>query len=313
MIRQFSLATFAALALAGTASGAGYPARPGHAFRDRSWAPEMVVVPGGTYMMGSTEAETTREKRNPAYAAYEHPQTQVTVPTLAVGKYHVTRGDYARFVKATKRPMPESCNIVSNGKWGIVAGKSFADVGFQQTDRDPVACVVWDDATAYAAWLSQETGHHYRLLHETEWEYAARGGTGTARFWGDSQDDLCAHTNGGDLSFDKILPGEADTNRRCDDHYPFTNPGGKFPPNPFGLYDMIGNLWQWTADCFSEALPIGPQQPDPTCKRRSIRGASWHNYPSALRAANRFWLPTDMRSSSIGFRVVRLPDGGDMQ
>ena len=287
-----------------------FPVAAGKSFRDRGWAPEMVVVPGGSFVMGSTEAETTREGRNPKYAAYEHPQAQVTVATLAVGKFDVTRGDYARFVRETGRPIPAECNIVTNGKWGVVAGKSFKDVGFVQTDRHPVACVVWDDAQAYAAWLSAKTGHHYRLLHETEWEYAARGGTTTTRWWGDGRDDLCAHANGADRSFDTVMPGEADTNRTCDDHYAFTSPVGHFPPNAFGLYDMLGNLWQWSADCFSETLPVdaATASAPATCEHRSIRGGSWHNYPSALRVANRFWLPADMRSSSLGFRVARLPD-----
>ena len=290
------------------AQASEFPAASGHAFRDKPWAPDMVVVPGGTFVMGSTEAETVREGRPPKYAAYEHPQVSVTVPSLAVGKYHVTRGDYARFVRATNRPPPPACMVVTDGKWGAVAGKSFADVGFPQTDRHPVACVGWDDAQAYAAWLSTTTGHRYRLLHEAEWEYAARGGTTTARWWGDDRRGLCDHVNGADKRFDTMIPGEAETNRGCDDGYAATNPVEHFPPNPFGLHDMLGNLWQWTADCFGETLSATPPSDD-GCTRRSIRGGSWHNYPSALRAANRFWLPSDMHSSSLGFRVVRLPDG----
>jgi formylglycine-generating enzyme required for sulfatase activity len=169
------------------------------------------------------------------------------------------------------------------------------------------------DAEAYLQWLSALTGHRYRLLREAEWEHAARAGTSTGRWWGDDRGTLCRHANGADRSYDRFRPGEPAVNRECDDGYVFTNPVDAFPANPFGLHDMLGNLWQWTADCFVEnydAAPADAAQPvlDGDCSRRVIRGGSWHNYPDALRSAARFALPVTMRSSSIGFRVARLPD-----
>ena len=263
--------------------------------------------------MGSSEAETSREGRRAETAAFERPQHSVALSRpLAVGRYLVTRKEYAYFVSATQRPRPPGCNVL-DGKWQSEAGRSFADPGFAQTDLHPALCVDAPDAESYAAWVSHETGHRYRLLHEGEWEYAARGATATTRWWADERTGLCQHSNGADLSFDRAHPGDDKANIACDDGFAHTNPGNAFPPNAFGLYDMIGNAWEWTADCFAPNYANAPGDasvaiPDGDCGRRAIRGGSWHNYPDVLRSAARFWLPPGMRSSSVGFRIVRLAD-----
>ena len=166
------------------------------------------------------------------------------------------------------------------------------------------------DAEAYVAWLTKSTGHEYRLLHEAEWEYAARAGTAESRWGGDDPAALCRFANGADLSYDKARPGEPNTNKTCDDGYVFTNPVNAMPANPWGLHDMLGNLWQWTADCFTPKYSAGPSVATVAiaggdCTQRVVRGGSWHNYPDALRSAARFALPNTLRSSSIGFRVLR--------
>ena len=186
-------------------------------------------------------------------AAYERPQTDVVFRApLAVGKFHVTVGEFDRFIKATKRNVFDGCNVDERGKWSIHANRSYLDPLFAQDEHHPAVCVTWDDAASYAEWLSGETGHRYRLLSEAEWEYAARGGTGTARWWGDEQSDMCRYANGADRSFDRAHPGDPQANLACDDGYAGTNPGAAFPPNPFGLHDMLGNAWQWTGECFRE-------------------------------------------------------------
>ena len=154
--------------------------------------------------------------------------------------------------------------------------------------------------------MTARTGHRYRLLHEAEWEYAARAGTTASRWWGDEHKAICAHANGADQSYDRAYPGDAKSNVSCDDGFVQSSPVDAFPANPFGLHDMIGNVWQWTADCFVADPAASLEGAD--CTRRAIRGGSWHNFPDALRAAARFWLPRDLRSSSVGFRIVRLPD-----
>lgn len=278
---------------------------PGDSFRDFRAAPIMVVLPAGRALLGSTEAETTREGRTPAFALWERPQRAVTFDhSFAVGRYHVTRREFAAFAQATNRPMA-GCVIASGGKWsdGPVAANSYADVGQRQRDDEPALCVNWADANAYAAWLSARSGARYRLLTEAEWEYAARGGTATARWWGDDAASICTRANGGDRAYATAMPADKTANLACTDAFAFTSPVAHFPANPFGLHDMLGNAWQWVADCFT---PVpGAVAPQGECQTRAIRGGSWHNSVSTLRSATRFSLPPTMRSSSLGFRVMR--------
>jgi formylglycine-generating enzyme required for sulfatase activity len=289
----------------------GYPIAVGQSFRDAPFAPEMVVIPAGSYQMGSTEAETTRENRAAGPAASEKPRhLEVIAHPLAIGKYLVTVDEFDRFVKATHRDVFNGCQVNIAGTWGLGDKRSYLDPAFSQTGRNPVVCVTWPDAKAYVDWLSAQTGHRYRLITEREFEYATRAGTTTARWWGDSQADLCQHVNGADQSFDRAYPGDKQSNKSCDDGFAATNPVDHFAPNPFGLYDMTGNAWEWMADCFRANYdPATPTPPDAGCEHRSIRGGSWHNYANVLRSATRFSLPPTMRASSTGFRVARDPDG----
>jgi formylglycine-generating enzyme len=315
------LAVTATVALAGCSAGyalrpwgnSGYPVAVGASFSDQPYAPELVVIPPGSFMMGSTEEETTREGRRADTAAFERPTHMVVLSrALAVGRFLVTRREYGIFVAATNRPAPNGCNVL-DGKWQFEAHRSFADTAYPQTDLDPATCVDLEDTAAYAAWLSRRTGHAYRLLHEAEWEYAARAGTQTSRWWGGDRTEICRHANGADQSYDRTYPGDAHVNTGCDDRFVQSNPTNAFSPNPFGLYDMIGNVWEWIGDCFAPTYAAAPSDASAPitngdCTRRVIRGGSWHNYPDALRSAARFWLPPDMRSSSVGFRLARLPD-----
>ena len=291
------------VALVATSMASSHPA-PRHSFRDGMAYPVMEPIPAGEATLGSNEAETTREGRTPAFAAYEHPQRKVRfVRPFAMGMTHVTRREFATFVGATKRNV-DGCVVTVDGKWseGPLAGYSFVHPGFFQRDDEPAVCISWDDASAYTAWLSQRTGKHYRLPSEDEWEYAVRGGNSTARWWGDDASDICKRVNGGDQSFAKMMPSDKSANTSCSDGYTYTNPVMRFPANPFGLRDTYGNAWQWAADCF--VAVAGTAQPSP-CKARTIRGGSWHNSVSTLRSATRFSLPPAMRSSSLGFRIMR--------
>lgn len=293
---------------ADVAAAFDYPVAPGNTFRDRAWTPELVVIPSGRFTMGSTEEETVREKRPPSLAAYERPQFKVNIDkSFAMGKYHITVSEFDHFVKATTRAVFDGCNVDDRGKWSLQAGRSYRDPLFAQDGRHPAVCVTWDDAVAYTEWLSAETGHRYRLLREAEWEYAARGGTTTARWWSDSQANACAYANGADRSFERANPGDKQANLACDDGFAATNPVDRFPANPFGLHDMLGNAWQWTSECFKERHD-SPEPDENRCERRVIRGGSWHNAINVLRSANRFWLAPKNRSSSIGFRVARDHD-----
>jgi len=169
--------------------------------------------------------------------------------------------------------------------------------------------VSWDDAQAYVAWLSAKTGHVYRLPTEAEWEYAARAGTTTARYFSDNPAEFCRYTNVGDLDYSEQHPGDSGVNRACRDGYAFTSPVGSFPPNRFGLYDMLGNVLNWTEDCwnanYSGAPADGTACQSGDCGRRVVRGGSWDADLSVVRSAYRRGLRTSKRVTSFGFRVAR--------
>ncbi|MBV8167376.1 MAG: formylglycine-generating enzyme family protein, partial [Alphaproteobacteria bacterium] len=228
---------------------------------------------------------------------------------LAVGVSHVTRADFARFAAATNFQATGGCNMFSASRWELDAGKSWRDPGFAQTERDPVVCVSWQDAKAYAAWLAQETGRDYRLLSEAEWEYAARGGTTTARWWGDAAAGQCQYANGADQTARQQFTGW--TVADCEDGFINTSPAGTFAANPFGLFDMQGNAWQWVEDCGTFDYEGAPTDAAITkaasadCTKRALRGGSWGSFPRTLRVALRGRLDAATRVNVLGFRVAR--------
>ena len=273
--------TFSSLArnrLAALRGGAPDPV-PTHAdgdeFRDCPSCPELVAVPAGTFRMGSGPDDDEALDR-------ERPRHRVRVGRFALGRYEVTRREYRAFAEATG------------------ADDSWRDPGFAQGDRHPVVNVSWRDAQAYVQWLSRETGERYRLPSEAEWEYAARGGTTTRRHWGDSSSSQCGYANG--------------TVASCDDGAARTAPVGSYAPNAFGLSDVLGNVWEWTDDCWHENYAGEP--PDDgrawtragDCGRRVLRGGSWYNLPRSLRSAARPWNLAGTRDAFTGFRVARTLD-----
>jgi formylglycine-generating enzyme len=298
------------LALPALAS-AKAPLRPGQVFRDCAKAcPEMVVLPPGSFTMGSPPTEVGRDPD-------EEQQHRVTIRNaFAVGRFDVTRGEYAIFATETHVPDPADCNIHVPPNWPAVLGLNWHNTPFPQTDRDPVVCVGWREAVAYTQWLSRKTGHKYRLLSESEWEYAARAGTTTVDYWGDSQDNACAYENGVDFSLQAVEP-KTDVKQHCRDGYAHTSPVGSFKPNPFGLYDMLGDVADMTADCYVEgyagALTDGAPRLDGRCPLRINRGGTWTSTPSGMRAAARGGDMEKTRVVDLGFRVARDLEPGEMR
>ena len=246
----------------------------GRVFRDCEVCPVMVEVPAGSFMMGSPESEEGRFD-------VEGPQHRVTIGSpFAVGVYEVTFAEW------------DAC-VGAGGCGGYRPGD---DEGWGR-GRRPVIRVSWDDAQGYVQWLSRETGEQYRLLTEAEWEYVARAGTTTARYWGDSESGQCRNGNGYDDYVD------------CSDGYEFTAPVGSFQPNAFGLYDVLGNVWEWTEDCwnddYSGAATDGSAWQSGDCSRRVLRGGSWNLDPWDLRSAFRFRNSPGNRLNYLGFRVAR--------
>jgi formylglycine-generating enzyme required for sulfatase activity len=281
--------------------------RPGDTFKDCADCPEMVVVPSGSFMMGSAVSETTRENVPEQYASWERPRHPVSISRpFAVGKFEVTRRQFNDFVDATGH-RAEGCYWWTGTEWKLNESRSWRSPGFGQTDRDPVTCVNWEDATAYVSWLSRKTGESYRLLSESEWEYVARAGTSTARFWGDGRDQACDYANAADLSFKSVAQNAVTLN--CRDGHPYTAPVGSFAANRFGLHDVLGNVWEWVEDCWNEDYSGAPANGrawmSGDCGRRVLRGGSWLSRPGGLRAAVRVRLDARSRDLSDGFRVAR--------
>ena len=283
------------------------PREPGDVFRDCPTCPEMVVVPAGTFLMGS-------DRRDDESADWERPRHRVTVDSFALGVHEVTRDEYAVFVAATGHGLGDRCWAVNDdgSRWLHRDGPSWRSPGYPQAGDHPVVCVNWEDAQAYVNWLSEETGEAYRLPSGSEWEYAARAGTTTRRFWGDDADEQCTYSNGADQTgrrrFDDWTWAV-----NCTDGVLWTSPVGAFEPNAFGLYDTLGNVWEWVEDCPHDDYGDAPR--DGTawtrggdCGRRVVRGGSWTNPPPLLRSAALDAWNAEDRSGNYGFRVARTLD-----
>ena len=272
---------------------------PGSVFRECPDCPEMVVIPAGRFTMGSTDAErawAVSQRATPGSVADEAPQHEVTLKSFALGKYDVTRAEYTTFVKDTGYSVGNGCYEPGNPDTAKLVDASWQTPGFSQTDRDPVVCVSWRDAKAYIAWLNKKVSGKvdgpYRLPSESEWEYAARGGTLTKFWWGDDASATADH------AWFKDNAGGV------------THPVGLKPANPFGLEDIVGNVSQWTEDCYAESYAGAPTdgsaaQGKDDCLRSDRGGSLWHFATWLLRSATRERTPADYRGRVMGFRVAR--------
>jgi formylglycine-generating enzyme required for sulfatase activity len=269
----------------------------------------MVAIPAGRFAMGISPGEEEREVLADRFHDRSQPQHAVEVQRFSAGKFEVTRGQYRAFAEATGAGS-DGCFVWTGTEFEKDATKDWRNPGYAQSDAHPVACVSWNDASAYARWLSGKTGPHYRLLTEAEWEYAARAGTTTTRFWGDAADMSCDYANGADRSVRAQVPGAGSwAIANCNDRYAYTAPVGSYRPNAFGLYDMLGNLEEWTEDCwnanYTGAPADGSAWASGDCSLRAVRGGSWDDAPVGLRAAYRVGSPTVIRVYRRGFRVAR--------
>jgi len=268
-------------------------------FRECPSCPEMVGIPAGKFVMGSPPSEPGRFDN-------EGPQHVVTIKAFALGKYDITSQQFLAFLNETHY-QPTPCDLTLGMGWRSTGGGSVYSPEYEEPPKWPAVCLDWRDADAYIAWLNakvrrirpnltSETGP-YRLPTEAEWEYAARAGTTTARWWGEAIGTNRANCNGCGSPWDDKLLANVDA----------------FAPSPFGLYGMLGNAWQWTADCwhtnYKGAPTDGTAWVEKNCTRRVIRGGSWDNLPVFVRSASRSGSVTDGGefdySSLTGFRVAR--------
>jgi formylglycine-generating enzyme required for sulfatase activity len=292
----------------------------GHAqdSRDCSNCPEMVSISPGAFKMGTPPGEDEREGIFDDDRGNASPQVEVSIEyRFSLGKYEVTRGEFAAFVEETRRDMGHSCWVFfpERRKYANTPGRGWLTPGYTQDDSHPVVCVTYDDAVAYTAWLSRKTGKRYRLPSEAEWEYAARAGSQTARYWGSSREDSCRYANLADHEFMRIQKARQDPDEffMCSDGFPYTAPVGQFQPNAFGLHDVIGNVWEMTGDCWEAGLDGAPVNGEyrgggttpGRCNTRVVRGGSFNYAPWGARSAWRIGESGSLRSAFKGFRVAR--------
>ena len=268
-------------------------------FQECKDCPVMVGIPAGRFLMGSPANE-------PGRFDAEGPQHAVSVRAFALGKFDVTSKQFQYFLEQTGY-QPARCNPLLNMGWHSLGnGLAYPPEGVEPL-KWPAVCLDWHDADAYIAWLNKRVKAErpslasrpgpYRLPSEAEWEFAARAGTTTARWWGGEIGSGNANCNGCDSDLDRRELTDVDATSA----------------NPFGLYGMLGNAWQWTADCWHKTYVGAPTDGrawiDGDCTRRVLRGGSWDNVPVFIRSAARTGSPANGGefdySSLAGFRVAR--------
>jgi formylglycine-generating enzyme required for sulfatase activity len=268
-------------------------------FQECSDCPIMIGIPAGRFVMGSPANEAGRFDN-------EGPQHIVSVRAFALGKFDVTSEQFRSFLEATGYS-PQPCNKMLGLGWRSPGGGLAYPPDEVEPRRWPAVCLDWRDALAYIAWLNAKVkaahpelvkrSGPYRLPSEAEWEYAARAGTTTARWWGDAIGAANANCNGCGSEWDDRVLSDVDS----------------FKPNPFGLYGMLGNAWQWTADCWHKSYVGAPADgkawAEKDCAKYVLRGGSWDNVPLFVRSAARSGSPADGGeydySSLAGFRLAR--------
>jgi len=289
------------------------PSKPGQSFRDKlkdgSLGPEMVQIPAGTFQMGSNDGED-----------YEKPVHTVSVESFAMGKYEVTRGEFKKFVEATnyqtdaeKGHEGNGCTVIYGSDWDINNRLNWKNPSFKQDDKHPVVCVSWNDAKNYVRWLSEQTEKSYHLPSEAQWEYVAKT-VGSKYCWGDNANESCRYGNIADENakvirryFDKT----ARITARCNDGYVFTSPVGIFLPNKFGLYDITGNVLEWSDDAWHHNYTGAPIDGSSWINGedngiRVVRGSSWvFNSKNCTNRSNSNY-HADASSYNLGFRIARI-------
>jgi formylglycine-generating enzyme required for sulfatase activity len=274
-------------------------------FKDCDICPDLVPVTTGEYFMGSSKADID----SGAAAGNEGPQRKIAMrQVLAVGRFEVTRDQFEAFVQASNHDVGSKCWTLEGNDPKEREPRSFRNPGYAQVGTHPAVCVSWEDAKAYVNWLSKTTGKAYGLLSEAQWEYVARAGTTTRYPFGNTQADLCASGNGADRTASAALPAKWDY-LSCDDGYVHTAPVGSFKANAFGISDMMGNVWEWTEDCYADSLagmpPDGQALASGDCQLRVVRGGSWSATARMLRVAVRGKASASSRFDDVGFRVLR--------
>jgi formylglycine-generating enzyme required for sulfatase activity/pimeloyl-ACP methyl ester carboxylesterase len=278
-------------------------AAPGARFKDCEDCPEMVVIPPGNFAMGFDGGEPER---------YEGPVQEITIKRkFAVGRTEISVGQYRNFTQATGYQAAQGCYIWDGKTATLNADGSWENAGttYSAQDNEPAVCLAWTDAVAYVDWLEEKTGAAYRLLTEAEWEYAADAGSFADFPWGADPLAACEHANVFDLDAAAADIDSPLTAVKCSDGHAGIAPVGSYAPNAFGLQDMVGNIWEWTADCYVMPRPTIPNDGSAVvvdqCDRRSVKGGSWITRIDRQRPTFRGRDPENLISRVFGFRIAR--------
>jgi sulfatase modifying factor 1 len=297
---------------------------------------KFVLIPAGEFVMGSDESPDSLAKSYPQYdhkrfveLIDEAPAHKVRITrAFYFGQYEVTVGEFRRFLDASDyKPESEADGTGGYGynpnydpakstRGDAFDGRnpkySWRNPGFPQGDDHPVVNITWNDAVAMCKWLSRTEGRIYRLPSEAEWEYAGRAGTKTHYYTGDDPQSLLSAANVFDADTAKNWQQWAKFALAGRDGFPFTAPVGSFAPNAFGLYDIHGNAWEWTADWHDDKYYANSPLDDPKGPAegtvRVRRGGSWHTWSFYARSSYRNWNSQDTRYTLVGMRLLREAD-----
>jgi formylglycine-generating enzyme required for sulfatase activity/serine/threonine protein kinase len=283
--------------------------RPDKVFRDPmengEEGPEMVIIPAGTFLMGS------KRKVRKTFAA-EYPIHRVAIKQpFAMGTKELSVAEFGVFVEATdyqtEAEWKGGCSYWDED-WKTDPERNWKNPGFPQSKNNPVVCIGLNDVSAYIKWLTKQTDKKYRLPSEAEWEFAARAGSESTTYWGSDTDRKCEYENLMDYNDKEDKPFYA-----CTDGYTYTSPTGSFSSNAYGLYDMLGNVLELVADCFSEtyikAINDGSANTSGNCNIKVIRGGAWAlprgESEETPTVTNRIAWPQDFRGYLVGVRLLR--------
>ena len=275
-------------------------------------------IPGGSFLMGQSDIEQREliealgEARYRQWYGSELPRHEVSIDGFWIGKYEVTRGEFKKFLQSASY---QPTALKSGWSWCMTHqlerkdGANFEKPGFDQGDRHPIVHVSWLDAMAMAEWLNNVSSGEFRLPTEAEWEFAARGGAASVRFWGEASENACEFANGYDIS-SSVKRGFLWPHHACRDGFSETAPVGSFKPNGYGVYDILGNVSEWCLDGFEKEAYRNHAFKNPETSHgggtRVIRGGGWYSAPADMRLSVRRSACPATTDDALGFRLVRI-------
>jgi formylglycine-generating enzyme len=325
--RKLAIALLLQGLLSGQDLSAKDPPAPPSAEIENSIGIKLVEIPAGEFMMGSSRTAEEIVKNYPGYNDFapnhlhdETPSHKVRITkAFYLGKYEITRAQFAKFVEATKyvtEPEADKTGALfldyEKKQFSKVRAPQYnwKNPSFPQEDNHPVVNVTWNDVNRFCEWLSKTEGKKYRLPTEAEWEYSCRAGSTSDYFFGNDPKELVKFANVGDATGFEKFKDWAYWEQPLDvkDGFIFTAPVGSFPPNKFGLHDMHGNVWEWVSDYYDENYyknsPVDDPQGPAEGRLRIRRGGAWHTFPLWTRSSFRNWHTPRTRYLNQGFRVV---------